>query len=41
MEYSKNQHVCVILDGTHGDEKYGVMEEILYYKDMIYLVIGL
>lgn len=38
MEYSKNRHACEILDGTHGDDRYRVMDEVIYYKDMIYLV---
>jgi len=38
VEYSKDQQECEILDGTHGDYRYRVMDDVIYYKDKIYLV---
>jgi len=38
VEYSKDRQACDILDGTHGDDRYQVMEDVIYYKDRIYLV---
>lgn len=31
---------CEILDGITGDDRYMVMDDVIYYKDMIYLVLG-
>ena len=38
MEYSKNAHACQILDGILQDERYKVLNDIIYYKDRINLV---
>jgi hypothetical protein len=38
VEYSKNQFSCEILDGRTHDDRYIVVEDIIYYKDRIYLV---
>lgn len=38
VEYSKNQKACEILDGTFGDDRYRVTNDVIYYKDIIYLV---
>ena len=38
MEYSKNTHACQILDGILQDEWYKVMNDVIYYKNKIYLV---
>ena len=38
MEYSKNQSACEILDGQSSDIHYIVVNDIIYYKDWIYLV---
>ena len=38
MEYSKNAHACQIMDGILKDERYQVMNDIIYYKNRIYLV---
>lgn len=40
MEYSKDQHACEILDEIAGVDKYKEMDEVIYYKDTIYLVPG-
>ena len=28
------------MDGTHGDDRFRVMDDVIYYKDRIYLVPG-
>jgi hypothetical protein len=38
VEYSKNAHACQIMDGQLQDERYKVLNDIIYYKDRIYLV---
>ena len=38
MEYSKNTHACQIMDGILQDDQYKVMNDIIYYKNRIYLV---
>lgn len=40
MEYSKNEKTCEILNGTFGCYRYKVMDEVIYYKDNIYLGLG-
>lgn len=38
-EYSKDMHACEILDGMHGDDRLRVMDDVIHYKDRIYLVL--
>lgn len=38
VDYSKDRRACEILEGTHADEHYRVMDEVIYYKGLIYLV---
>jgi hypothetical protein len=38
VEYSKDRRACEVLEGTHADERYRVMDEVIYYKGRIYLV---
>ena len=38
VEYSKDKRACEVLEGTHVDERYRVMDEVIYYKEPIYLV---
>ena len=38
VEYSKDRKACEVLEGTHADEHYHVMDEAIYYKGCIYLV---
>jgi hypothetical protein len=38
VEYSKNKFACEILDGQVFDDRYRVIDDIIYYKDRIYLV---
>jgi hypothetical protein len=37
VEYSKDRRACEILEGTHADERYRVMDEVIYYKGRIFL----
>jgi hypothetical protein len=39
VEYSKNRFSCEILDGQRFDDRYRVIDDIIYYKDRIYLVL--
>ena len=32
MEYSKNQSACQVIDGQVQDDKFRVIEGIIYYK---------
>ena len=38
VEYSKNKFACELLDGQIEDDKYRVIDDIIYYKNQIYLV---
>ena len=38
VEYSKNTCACEIMDGRIHDDRYKVVNDIIYYKDRIYLV---
>lgn len=38
VEYSKDRRAYEVLEGTHADECYRVMDEVIYYKGCIYLV---
>ena len=40
VEYSKDNFSCKVFYGTNHDDKYNVLEGIIYYKDRIYLVPG-
>jgi len=40
VEYSKVRKACEVLEGTHADERYRVMDEVIYYKGHIYLVLN-
>jgi len=40
VEYSKDRQACNILDGMHSDDRFWVMDDVIYYKDRIYLVPG-
>ena len=39
VEYSKNTFACELMDGIIQDDRYKVMDDIIYYKDKIYLVL--
>ena len=38
VEYSKNRFAYEILDGQVQDDRYRVIDDVIYYKDIIYLV---
>ena len=38
MEYSKNKFACEVTDHSVQDERYKVVDDIIYYKDHIYIV---
>jgi hypothetical protein len=38
VEYSKNQFACEVMDHSAQDDRYKVVDDIIYYKDHIYLV---
>lgn len=38
VEYSKNTFPCELMDGNTQDDRYKVVDNIIYYKDWIYLV---
>ena len=38
MEYSKNKFACELLDGKIQDDRYRIVDDIIYYKNKIYLV---
>ena len=40
VEYAKDNFSCEIFDGTNHDDRYKVLEGIIYYKYIIYLVPG-
>ena len=38
VEYSKDRFACEVLDGQVADDKYRVVNEIIYYRDRIFLI---
>ena len=38
VEYSKNKFTCELLDGQIQDDRYRIVDDIIYYKNRIYLV---
>jgi hypothetical protein len=38
VEYSKNTFACELMEGIIQDDRYRVVDDIIYYKDRIYLV---
>ena len=38
VEYSKNKFACELLDGQVQDDEYIIIDDIIYYKNRIYLV---
>ena len=35
VEYSKDRFACKVLDGQMTDDRYRVIDEIIYYRDKI------
>ena len=40
MEYSKDHFSCEILDDHISDDRYKVMDEVIYFRDRIFLTGG-
>ena len=38
VEYAKDKFSCDVLDGIMGDDKYRILEGLIYHKGIIYLV---
>jgi hypothetical protein len=38
VEYSKNKFACEVMDGQVVDDRYRVLDDVIFYKDRIYLV---
>ena len=38
VEYSKNKFACELLDGQIQDDRYRIVDDIIFYKNRIYLV---
>ena len=38
IEYSKNKFACELLNGLVHDDAYKVLNDVIYYKDRIFLV---
>ena len=39
VEYSKNKFGCEVMDGQVIDDSYWVLDDVIFYKDQIYLVL--
>jgi hypothetical protein len=39
VEYSKNRFACELMDGKIQDENFRIMDDIIYYKGQIFLVL--
>jgi hypothetical protein len=39
MDYSKSKFACEVMDNSVQDDRYKVVDDIIYYKDHIYLVL--
>ena len=38
VEYSKNKFACEVMDGQIQDDQYRVIDDVIFYKDRVYLV---
>jgi hypothetical protein len=38
VEYSKNKFTCEVMDGKIQDDRYRVIENVIFYKERVYLV---
>jgi hypothetical protein len=38
VEYSKNKFACEVMDEQIQDDQYRVMDDVIFYKDRVYLV---
>jgi hypothetical protein len=39
VEYSKNKFVCEVMDGQIQDDRYKVIDDVIFYKVRVYLVL--
>ena len=39
VDYSKNKFACELLDGLINDDTYKILNDVIYYKDLIFLVL--
>ena len=39
VEYSKNKFTCEVMDGKIQDDRYRVIDDVIFYKDRVYLVL--
>ena len=40
VEYSKDQHACEVMHGSVSDDRYSVVDDVIYYKGRVFLVLG-
>jgi hypothetical protein len=38
VEYSKNKFTCEVMDGRIQDDRYRVIDDVIFYKEKFYLV---
>jgi hypothetical protein len=38
VEYSKTKFSCEVMDGQIQDDQYRIIEDVIFYKDIVYLV---
>ena len=38
VEYAKDKFACDVFDGIKGDDNYRIVNGLIYYKGIIYLV---
>jgi len=38
VEYSNNKFACEVMDGKIQDDRYKVIDDFIFYKDIVYLV---
>ena len=38
VKYSKNKFACEVMDGKIQDDRYRVIDDVIFYKDRVYLV---
>jgi hypothetical protein len=39
VEYSKNKFTCEVMDGKIYDDRYRFIDDAIFYKDRVYLVL--
>jgi hypothetical protein len=41
VEYSKNKFTCEVMDGQIQDDRYRVIDDVIFYKYIVYLVLDM